>query len=252
MSSRRVDFRTPRPESFTGAEVRAMFSRVSGGYDRLNRVLSLRLDEGWRRAAVGVGRPGPEDRVLDVCAGTGDLALAFARAGAGSVVATDFCVDMLRFLPAKAHQEGVSDRLGIGAADCLRLPFGASRFDVVSNAFGIRNVTDPAAGVAEMARVLAPGGRLVLLEFDYPRAFAVRAGYEAYRVAITWIARLLSRSNEDAYRYLNGSVRRFAEEVDLAGCCRGAGLEDVERRALTFGIVQLVSARRAPSTEDER
>ncbi len=220
-----------------------MFSRVSGGYDRLNRVLSFRLDETWRRAAVRAGAPGPEDRVLDVCSGTGDLAVAFARAGAARVVATDFCVDMLRHLPGKAVRKGVGELLDVGAADCMKLPFESAQFDIVSNSFGIRNVVDPGAGVAEMARMLAPGGRLVILEFDYPKARSVRAGYAAYRRVIPWIARLLSRSNEDAYRYLNGSVRRFAEEVDLVAHCRSQGLS-AERKRLNFGIVQLITATR--------
>lgn len=159
-------------------------------------------------------------------------------------MATDFCPEMLGRLPEKADRAGVASRVRLGVADCLRLPFSDDRFDLVAVAFGIRNVIDPEAGLREMARVLAPGGRMVVLEFGYPRRRLVRLGYAAHRRVIPWIGRLFLGRAGSAYRYLNDSVARFAREVDLTAILTGLGLERVERRELSLGVVQLVVGHR--------
>lgn len=224
-----------------------MFSRIVPRYDLLNHLLTFRLDQRWRKLTVRRCAVQPGDRVLDVCAGTGDLALAFARQSEASrVVATDFCPEMLARLPAKARRVGEEDRIGIGAADCLRLPFRDASFDVVAVAFGIRNVVDPAAGIAEMVRVLAPGGRLAVLECDVPRHRLARFGFRAYWLAIPLVVRMFCGKNAGAYRYLNESVERFARTVDLAEIFGACGLEDVRRERLTTGVAQLVSGVKKP------
>lgn len=219
-----------------------MFSRIVPRYDLLNHLLTFRLDERWRKLTVRCCAVQPGERVLDVCAGTGDLALAFARhSEAERVVATDFCPEMLARLPGKASRAGEADRIGISAADCLRLPFPDASFDVVSAAFGIRNVVDPAAGIAEMTRVLAPGGRLAVLECDVPKNRLARTGFRAYWLAIPLVVRMFCGKNAGAYRYLNESVERFARTVDLRATFGDCGLVDVRRESLTTGVAQLVT-----------
>lgn len=144
-----------------------MFAGVAPRYDRANRLLSLGVDRLWRRAVVRAASTGPGMRVLDVCAGTGDLAFAFARSGA-EVIGSDFCPEMLRGTRRKRGAGGARGPEFV-AADTLRLPFPADHFDVASVAFGIRNVADPVAAMAEMGRVVVPGGRVFVLEFARPR-----------------------------------------------------------------------------------
>jgi demethylmenaquinone methyltransferase / 2-methoxy-6-polyprenyl-1,4-benzoquinol methylase len=221
-------------------EVRAMFDRIAPRYDLLNRAMTAGLDGRWRQAAAAAADVAAGDRALDVCTGTGDLAFALAdRVTAfGEVVGVDFAERMLEL--ARAKGEG---RPGVRfeAADALALPFADAAFDAATVAFGIRNVDDLDRGIAEMARVVRPGGRVVILEITTPAR--MRRFYELWfdRV-VPRLGRLLGRDGA-AYAYLPASVRRFPGPPELAARMAAAGLHDVRWRPLAFGIVAIHHGR---------
>jgi demethylmenaquinone methyltransferase / 2-methoxy-6-polyprenyl-1,4-benzoquinol methylase len=211
------------------ADVRRMFDRIAPVYDVMNRVMTAGLDLRWRRiAAQAVVRSG--DRVLDACCGTGDLAVADARAG-GTVTGLDFAPRMLerarRKLPAATWVEG----------DLLALPFEAGSFEAATVGFGVRNVADLEAGLRELQRVLAEGGRVAVLEITQPRGLLA----PFYRVWFDRIVPLLGRllKGGEAYTYLPASVRRFPGPDELAGLMRRVGFTDVGYRTFAGGIVAL-------------
>jgi demethylmenaquinone methyltransferase / 2-methoxy-6-polyprenyl-1,4-benzoquinol methylase len=218
-------------------EVAAMFDGVAERYDLTNDVLSLGQTRLWRRAvarAVGAQRG---DRVLDLAAGTGSSSLPFASAGA-QVVAADFSLGMLQ-VGRRQHPE-----LGLVAGDALRLPFPDGTFDAVTISFGLRNVSDVDAALAEMARVTRPGGRLVVCEFSHPTWAPFRTVYSRYLMgALPGVARRVS-SNPDAYVYLAESIQAWPDQPALAARIRAAGWSDVAWTDLTYGIVALHRARR--------
>jgi len=226
--------------------VRGMFASIAPRYDRLNALLSLGQDRRWRRILASQ-LPGlrPGDRVLDLCTGTGDVALALARrVGPGVAVhAADFCEPMVARAPAKAAHAGLAPAFLV--SDALALPYAGGRFRAVTVAFGLRNIQDPPAALAEMARVLAPGGRLLVLEFSRPenRLFARLYRWYFFQV-LPRLGRLLSGSPIDAYRYLPESVWAFPGPAELAAALRGAGLEVREQRRLLGGAVRLHVADR--------
>ncbi len=216
--------------------VRRMFSEIAPSYDLLNRLLSVGVDKWWRRVALarlGWDRR-PAGVYLDLCAGTLDVgaALTRRRGFAGRVVGADFAVPMLQAGQGKAPRSVLAP---VGA-DALQLPFGDAVFDGAIVAFGIRNVADLDAGLAEVRRVLAPGARFVILEFSTPRTRLVRALYHSYfHLVLPLVGRLVSR-HPTAYTYLPESVKHFPELESLAARMRGAGFGDVRYEALTFGI----------------
>jgi len=218
--------------------IRRMFAGIARRYDFLNHFLSANRDRGWRRATVEAGGARPGDAVLDVCTGTGDLALEWARAlGRGSrVVGTDFCEPMVRLGREKAARESLPVRLSV--ADTLRLPFRDGRFQVASVGFGIRNVSDLKAGIAEMARVVRPGGRVVVLEFTRPANALLRFVYYVYfLLLLPLLGNLVSGSRENAYGYLPRSVLSFPDRHRLRRVMEEAGLREVRVRDLSLGIV---------------
>jgi demethylmenaquinone methyltransferase/2-methoxy-6-polyprenyl-1,4-benzoquinol methylase len=211
------------------ATIRSMFGEIAPRYDLLNHLLSFNVDRRWRRRAVALARPrGP---VLDVCTGTGDLAAAFHAETGRPVVGVDFCGPMLRRGKDKKSCRGVRFLRG----DALRLPFPDGHFDVVSVAFGIRNVADLDGGLRELVRVARPQGRIAVLEFTMPRRPFLRRAYSVYFGRILpFLGNLLSRSR--AYTYLNRSVLEWTPEEELADRLRRAGCAAVETHRLTFGI----------------
>ena len=222
-----------------------MFAGIAPRYDLLNHLLSANRDRGWRRATVEEGRAGPGDRVLDVCTGTGDLALEWHRAlgGGTPVVGTDFCEPMVRLGATKVRREGAAVRLGV--ADTLRLPFRDGAFGVVSVGFGIRNVADLGGGLRELARVVRSGGRVVVLEFTRPSNPLLRFVYYVYfLLLLPLLGNLVSGSRQNAYGYLPRSVLSFPDRGRLAQMMEEAGLRDVRVRDLGFGIVTVHSGVR--------
>ncbi len=224
-----------------GPKIRRMFAAISRRYDFLNRLLSLRRDVAWRRAAVRAAevRTGQE-RVLDICTGTGDLALQFAQSHPEleTIVGTDFCPEMIELAEEKRQRRSHPDEgPRFGVADSLRLPFADGSFDVVTVGFGIRNVADLSGGLAEMFRVLTPGGRAVVLEFSEPKAAGFRHLYRFYfHRFLPQVGQWVSGSPDDAYRYLPESVARFPDRETLTRLLEAVGFENVVIRPLTWGI----------------
>ncbi|WP_374107601.1 class I SAM-dependent methyltransferase [Microbacterium sp. F2E] len=212
-----------------------MFDEVASGYDRTNTVLSLGQDTLWRVATTRAVAPRPGQRILDLAAGTGASSVALARSGA-EVVAGDFSPGMIA---EGRRRHGHVPNVTFVEADAMALPFGDGEFDAVTISFGLRNVADPHAALAEMLRVTAPGGRIVICEFSHPQnaAFAGLYGFYNDRV-LPLVAKAVS-SNADAYDYLNESIRDWPDQKTLSGWMREAGWTEVAHRDLTFGIVAL-------------
>jgi demethylmenaquinone methyltransferase/2-methoxy-6-polyprenyl-1,4-benzoquinol methylase len=217
-----------------------MFTAIAGSYDLNNRLHSLGRDQAWRRAAVRLSGVGPGDHVLDVACGTGDLAEAFADARPASVTGVDFAEAMLDLARAKQSRRQRPRAAPVPAyqlGDAMNLDFKDASFDVVSIAFGIRNVADPSTALAEFRRVLRPSGRLVILEFSRPSNPILRWVSDLYTMRLMPItATLLARDRSGAYRYLPRSVETFLDRQSMVAAMETAGFTDVTHRSLTCGI----------------
>jgi len=221
-----------------------MFDRVAGRYDLLNSVMTAGLHHRWRQRAADRAELGPGDSALDVCCGTGDLALELAGrvAPGGSVVGCDFSEPMLDLAREKAAQTAPAG-VRFEWADALQLPYDAERFDAVSVGFGVRNLSDLDAGLREMARVLRPGGRLVVLEITQPRRPPLSTFYSLwFDRAVPLLGRL--SGDPDAYSYLPESVRSFPSPRGLAAKMEAVGLERIRWTVLAGGIIAIHSAVR--------
>jgi demethylmenaquinone methyltransferase/2-methoxy-6-polyprenyl-1,4-benzoquinol methylase len=224
-------------------KIREMFDLISPRYDFLNHLLSLNIDVLWRRRAAELCGPEPKS-VLDVCSGTGDLALELRRRWNCEVTATDFAYQMIRRARTKGRRdEGVRFQ----QADTTRLPFRDGAFDACAVAFGLRNVADTDAGIREMARVVRPGGRVVILDFATPPPGLLRSGYRFYFSHILpAIGELIAPARRGAYRYLPDSVESWPEPEKLTRALEKAGLVDARFERLSFGIAAVhVGTRRA-------
>ena len=225
--------------------IKNLFAAVARHYDFLNSLLSLRRDRSWRRETVKASGVEPTSKVLDVCTGTGELALAYADkvSAEGFVIASDFCFEMLEIGDQKLQRPvgAVSNRTtNFLAADTLTLPFLDNTFDIVSVGFGIRNVSDLEMGIREMTRVAAPGGSVVILEFTQPTNLLFRSLYYFYFTKILpFIGNRISGSEDDAYGYLPRSVMKFPDCEALKGVMEQCGLIDVRFYRKTFGIVAI-------------
>ncbi|MBW8872194.1 MAG: class I SAM-dependent methyltransferase [Leifsonia sp.] len=217
------------------AQVAAMFDQVSTRYDRTNAVLSVGNAALWRVATTRAVAPRAGETILDVAAGTGTSSASLAHNGA-SVVAADFSEGMIAV--GRRRQEG-NPFIRFVQADAMELPFDDDSFDAVTISFGLRNIVDPRKALAEFARVVKPGGRVVVCEFSQPPLAPIRAGYAAYlKYGMPVLARLAS-SNPAAYEYLMESIQAWPDQRALAVWIREAGLERVAYRNLTAGIVAL-------------
>jgi len=222
--------------------IRRMFGAIAPSYDLLNHLLSLNIDTYWRRKTTHLVRPEKEGAILDLCTGTGDLALAYDRAAIGRlpIVGADFCHEMLVRACRKTEKRQASNRVRYLEADAQRLPFMDGRFQIATVAFGLRNVTDTDRGMAEMVRVTRPGGRVAILEFSQPRHWFFGRCYRFYfRRILPWLGQIISRSEDNAYRYLPASVMEFPDGEALAKRMRQHGLVDVRFYPMTLGIATL-------------
>ena len=218
-----------------------MFAGIAGRYDLLNHLLSGNVDKRWRRLVARTLQPNLSGaRVLDVACGTGDLSLVLARAGAGEVVGLDFCRPMLEIARHKADGQEIAFVEG----DALRLPFEDESFDVVTIAFGLRNLAGVAEGLRELLRVLRPGGRAAVLEFSTPVVPGFRALFGFYFTRVLPVVGGVVSGERGAYEYLPDSVSRFPDQKRLAELMRGVGFEEVGYRNLTGGVAALHTGTR--------
>lgn len=238
------------------ALVQAMFDRVAPRYDLANTLFSLGRDRRWRAAAVAAVAPRPGEVLLDVAAGTGRLAAGLAEAAAPAsrdghggeaaparVLAVDFSWRMLR-VGAAAHARAGGPALLWCTGDARALPLPNASVDAVTIGFGLRNLPDPAAGLAELARVTQPGGRLVILEFSHPSGAVARRLYEGVLARAMPVAARAFTADPDAYRYLAESIRAWPDQRALAQTIADAGWQRVQYRNLTGGVVALHRAWR--------
>lgn len=230
-------------------KVRRMFSAIAHRYDLNNRLHSMWRDQAWRRHAVRQAQVKPTDTVLDVACGTGDLTEAMAAAGAKEVVGLDYTPAMLdvaraRLVARKDKGKQWGGRIRYMQGDAQALPFENSSVDVVSIAFGIRNVGDPARAIGEFRRVLRPGGRLVILEFGTPTLAPVRWFNDIYCKRIMPVtATLISGDRSGAYKYLPKSVEKFMTTAQMCATLEGVGFSGVGARPLTMGICWCYTGR---------
>jgi len=240
--------RPQRDSEEFSTEVRGMFDRIAGVYDLMNSAMTAGLHHQWRERAVDRAQVGPGSNALDICCGTGDLALELRRRiGAdGRVVGSDFSEPMLELARHKSGEQGLP--VEFAWADALELPYGDKSFDAVTVGFGARNLADLDKGLAEMARVLKPGGRLVILEITRPHREPLATFYGL------WFDRLVPMlgsvaGDADAYSYLPESVRSFPEPRDLAAKIDAAGFDEIRWLLLAGGIIAIHSATRSSGTE---
>lgn len=217
-------------------QVRAMFARISGRYDLLNHLLSMGIDRSWRRRTVDAAGDVKGRVVVDACCGTGDLSAVFSRRGA-SVIGVDFTPEMLRRAAPKLARPG--DRAVFAHGDALALPLRSGSADVVSVAFGVRNLSDARAGLAELARVAKPGGKVLVLEFTTPRGALLGPAYRFYFTRLLpALGRLVSKDRE-AYMYLPRSVLAWPDPDRFQRDLESVGLVECGYRTLTRGIACL-------------
>jgi demethylmenaquinone methyltransferase / 2-methoxy-6-polyprenyl-1,4-benzoquinol methylase len=228
------------PVDKSAARVRRMFGEIAPRYDFVNHVLSLNRDTYWRWRTVRRAAPAGDAPILDLCTGTGDLALAYARRTNAPIVAADFCHEMLAIGRMKAAAAGVSDRVRFIEADAEHLPFADNSFQIVCVAFGLRNIANTDRGLTEMVRVCRPGGKVAVLEFSHPRRWPMSSLYRFFsRAVLPRVGQALAPNSSSAYQYLPQSVGEFPVYEQLAGRMEAAGLERVKYSPLTFGVASL-------------
>lgn len=223
-----------------GEKIQQMFGAIAPRYDFLNRLLSFGIDRRWRKKAVRLLKYRDGSRILDVATGTGDVALEIAMRTPESVKVTgaDFCREMVELGAVKVAASPYADRIDLKVAPCEDLPFANNTFDSVTIAFGIRNVVDRKLGLAEMWRVLRPGGRMIILEFSTPRSQLFRQLYHFYfRRLLPVVGGLFSRYN--AYKYLPDSVLEFPSQEEFSRMLAGTGFRNIHFHELTFGIATI-------------
>lgn len=226
-------------ESEKASKVRGVFSSVAGSYDVMNDLMSFGLHRLWKAFTVQIAGVRKGDRVLDVAGGTADLSLAFARkvGPTGQVWLTDINHAMLSRGRDRVVDHGLL--LPVAQCDAEKLPFPDNHFDVVTVAFGLRNMTHKDQAIAEMRRVLKPGGRLLVLEFSKPASALLGKAYDAYSFAFMPLAGKLITNDADSYRYLAESIRMHPDQETLKGMMVDAGFDLVTYHNMTGGIVAL-------------
>jgi len=232
----------------SGERVRRMFAEIAPRYDFLNHALSLNVDRYWRWRTLKALNLKPGQSILDVCTGTGDLALAAAKQlGQDSeVVGSDFCAEMLEIARRKQDKHRAQPtRVRFVEADTMQLPFESNAFHTVMVAFGLRNVADTLAGLREMHRVCRPGGQVAVLEFSKPSLPGLKQLYDFYfRSVLPRIGNAVATNSSDAYEYLPQSVREFPCGDALATLFQQVGLERVAWQSMTLGVVTLYTGHK--------
>jgi ubiquinone/menaquinone biosynthesis methyltransferase len=223
--------------------VQALFTTIAGRYDLITRLLSFGGDQRWKAALIARARIRPGERVLDLACGTGDLAFAAGRCGA-EVVGVDLTSRMIELAKVRARQEMDAARIVWSVGDMTHLPVAAASFDVVTTGYGLRNVPDLAVALAEIHRVLRPGGRLYSLDFDRPEAAWLRRIYLIYLDAIGATLGWVLHREPDTYRYIPASIRRYPGARAVARMMIAAGFSDAQHVPVLGGLMAIHEARR--------
>jgi demethylmenaquinone methyltransferase/2-methoxy-6-polyprenyl-1,4-benzoquinol methylase len=231
------------PPDKTPSRIAGMFDAIAPRYDLLNHVLSAGLDRRWRVRAVDALALPDGARVLDLCTGTADLAIATVQRSRGtSVVGVDFAGAMLKLGLTKIRGASLDQRVRLVRGDAAAIPVGTASCDAATIAFGIRNVAEPERALREIARVLRPGGRLAILEFGQPRVPGLRTLYSWYfRYMLPVVGRMVSK-HQSAYSYLPASVGTFPPPAEFSRTLAATGFSQVRAVPLTFGVVYLFVA----------
>lgn len=234
---------TCAPGQPTAERVSGIFSKIAGRYDLFNILSSMGIDRLWRRVLVKQCALSCDSRVLDLASGTGDVAFTIARLGKpGSIMATDFCPEMLEVAKQKYARGSFETPIEFKVVDAQDIPFDDASFDVVTVAFGVRNMPERMTAYHEAHRVLGDGGRYVILEFSKPPFAPWRALYHVYlRIVIPFLGGLLT-GDRAGFVYLNDSIRAFPDQETLAADLRAAGFSSVSYRNLTGGIAAIHTA----------
>ena len=222
----------PRPQ-----QIRDLFAAIVPRYDTINSLMTLGLDHRWRRETVLMAEP-RGTIALDIATGTGELAFEMARQGARSVIGADFCIEMLHAATCKAERTGLAARIGLVAADAMRLPFADGSFDCIVNGFMLRNVDNLGQTFAELCRVLRSGGRLVCLDLTSPRG-PLRRFFAWYIAAFVPLLGVLLAGNYSAYRHLFDSLSTHPNPSHVATMMREAGFAEVSYKVTGLGTVAL-------------
>jgi demethylmenaquinone methyltransferase/2-methoxy-6-polyprenyl-1,4-benzoquinol methylase len=229
------------PVGEKAARVHAVFESVAGNYDLMNDLMSAGAHRLWKQFTLAQTGLRPGQQALDVAGGTGDLAAAMAAqvGSTGMVVLTDINAAMLAVGRDALTDRGLVGNVRYSLANAERLPFRDSSFDCVTIGFGLRNVTDKAAALKSMTRMLRPGGQLLILEFSHPVVPGLKPLYDAYSFSVLpWLGKVVAK-DEASYRYLAESIRRFPKQDELLELMRAAGLESCRYHNLSGGIVAL-------------
>jgi len=225
-------------------QVAEMFDNISERYDLLNHLLSLSIDKGWRKKVVKMASEGEPKLILDVATGTADLAIALAKAHPEKITGIDISAGMLSVGREKVAKKNMSSLISLEQADSEDLPFGDNTFDAITVAFGVRNFENLEKGLAEMLRVLKPGGRLLVLEFSQPQSFPFKQVYNFYfKYMLPTIGKLVSKDSR-AYTYLPESVKAFPYGDAFSAIMKKVGYENGRRIPVTFGIATIYEGKK--------
>ncbi|MEQ1675537.1 MAG: bifunctional demethylmenaquinone methyltransferase/2-methoxy-6-polyprenyl-1,4-benzoquinol methylase UbiE [Chitinophagaceae bacterium] len=226
-------------------QVAMMFDKIAGKYDRLNRFLSARTDIGWRKKAIRMLNKDNPQHILDVATGTGDMALlAYKMLRPEQITGIDISEGMLELGRKKVEKEELGDKIHLQSGDSETIMYGENTFDAVMVAFGVRNFENLENGLAEMLRVLKPGGRLIVLEFSKPRRRAVKSFYNLYMgIVAPQVARWF-RQNKEAYQYLCESANAFPDRHLFTDILKKVGYIDTDYKPLSLGICCIYSGRK--------
>lgn len=234
----------PVPQSAESKKVQvgAMFDRIAGRYDLLNRVLSMGIDRSWRKTAVKTLRSIQPTKIIDIATGTGDFALALSKLQPQSIVGVDISEGMMQVGREKISKKGLAHMISFQYGDSENLQFETDQFDAVTCAYGVRNFENLEAGLTEMCRVMRPGGRLAILEFSRPKSFPFKNIYNFYFTKI--LPTMGKRVSKDAtaYQYLPDSVKTFPDGEDFCAILERCGFQSVQARPLAMGITTLYTA----------